>query len=254
MKELIVLNGVSGVELSITTAAHALKLSALSTARAVGHVTDTETQNAAVAAESNIAGILKQMEANRVEVKAPVIALGKRIDQIAADFCKELANEKTRLHSGIQANFRNEQERAAMEKRLADRVADMKRAKAEAEAKAIADAQAKIAAAALSATTQEQAERLDAEARELAVKAEVAADKVDEIAPVATEAPARSEKMVVKTIWKHRITDIALLYAARPELCNVEPRTNVINAEVRGGMRECPGIEVWEETDVTVRA
>jgi hypothetical protein len=254
MKYLIVLNGVNETTLSITTQAHALKQSALATARAIGDAIDADTQAPAAAAISDIKGILKKLETSKHEVKAPVIALGKRIDAIAADFAKELAQEATRLNNGIQSYFRREQERAAMEQRMANALAEKRRKNAEIEAQAVAEELRLAEQAALDAPTQAQAAQLDAQARALATQAEAAQAKVEAVEAPEIIAPQRAEKMTVRKTWKHRLTDIALLYKSRPELVSLEPLTNAINAEVRGGMRECPGLEIWEETDVSVRA
>jgi hypothetical protein len=101
----------------------------------------------------------------------------------------------------------------------------------------------------------EQAKALQEAARAKEAEAQAAQAKADAPPaqpPVAT-AP-KAQKMTVRRVWKHEVTDIQALYAARPELCSIEPRTNAILAEIRGGMSECPGLKIWQEDDVTVRS
>jgi hypothetical protein len=253
-RDLITLSGVSGVSLDITADAYAIKTQALNISSEILAVNDSDSQEIAAAALSNIKGILKALESSRTDIKRPVLDLGKLIDAKAAEFAQELIAEAQRLHGAIQTHFRNEKEKADAERRMAEALEAKRRAKAEEEARRVAEEAKKAEQAALNAKTEAEAARLDAEAKakaEAATKAQQAAENVAS-APVA--APVRAEKMTVRTIWKHRVTDITALLKARPEFVSLEPKTALINAEIRGGARDIPGLEIWEESDVTVRA
>lgn len=56
-----------------------------------------------------------------------------------------------------------------------------------------------------------------------------------------------------QTRWAFRVTDMAALYAARPDLVKAEPKTREINGEIAAGVREIPGIEIYEDTSVVLR-
>ena len=68
------------------------------------------------------------------------------------------------------------------------------------------------------------------------------------------EDAAKPDGISVKKVWKHKLIDIHALYAARPDLVTLEPKTNNINAAIRqDGVRQIPGLEIWEETETSVR-
>jgi hypothetical protein len=129
-----------------------------------------------------------------------------------------------------------------------------RRAAAEEEARKIAEEARKAEQAALSATTEAEAARLDAAAAEAAKLAEEAKSKASAPALASVQAPEKAEKMTVRMIWKHRVVNIQALLNARPEFVSLEPRTAAINAEIRGGTKEIPGLEIWEEPDISIRA
>ena len=103
------------------------------------------------------------------------------------------------------------------------------------------------------AATAEEGFRLHAEADKQREQAELFLSKAETIEAKEFAAPAKAEKMTVRKVWKHEVTDIGALYRARPEFCVIESRPYVINAEIRGGMHECPGLRIWEEIDTIVR-
>lgn len=253
-RELILLSGVSGARLEITADALALKEQALEAARGIKLVVDSESQEIASKALSTIKGLLKQLEGSRTEIKRPVLDIGKKIDGIAATYAKELADEATRLHGAIQTHYRAELEKAEMERQMIAKLEAKRRAAAEEEARVVAEAARKAEQAALNAKSESEAKRLDAEAAEAARLSEEARAKAVAPALTSVQAPEKAEKMTVRMVWKHRVTDIHALLKARPELVHLEPKTAAINAEIRGGLHALPGLEIWEEPDVTVRS
>ena len=251
---IITLSGIPEVTITLSAEAHLLKTSALAAARKIDVVDDAETQELAAAALSNIAGLLKKLESTRTEVKSPVLDLGRQIDALAKDFAAQLNIEKLRLNDAIQDHFRREKAKADMERRMLEAIAAKKRQQAEEEARKLDEEQRKLETAALNAKNEEQARELDAQAKAAAEKAEAQKEAAASISAPVIAAPAKAEKMVARTVWKHAITDIHALYAAHPSFVSLEPKTNLINAAIRGGLHEISGLKIWEETDVTVRA
>lgn len=253
-RDLLVLSGVSGARLEITADALALKEQALGTSRAIVAVTDSDSQSVAAAALSTLKGLLKQLEASRTEIKRPVLDLGKDIDGIAQQYAKEINEEAARLNSAIQDHYRAEREKAERERKMAEQLEAKRRAKAAEEARLAEEQRRAAEAEALKAKSESEAAYLDAKAAEAAKLAEEAKAKAEAPSEVQHVAPQKAEKMTVRMVWKHRVIDIAALLAARPEFVSLEPKTAAINAEIRGGTREIPGLEIWEEADVSVRS
>ncbi|MFM8357981.1 MAG: hypothetical protein ACKOET_05445, partial [Verrucomicrobiota bacterium] len=65
---------------------------------------------------------------------------------------------------------------------------------------------------------------------------------------------AKPKGLSVTPTLRFEVTDVLVLFTARPELVDLVPKTAAINAALRGGDREIPGLRVWEETRVGVRA
>lgn len=55
------------------------------------------------------------------------------------------------------------------------------------------------------------------------------------------------------TRWNFRVNDLAELFAARPDLVKAEPRTREILGEIAAGVREIPGLEIFEDSAVVLR-
>jgi hypothetical protein len=229
MSAAIVIHNLGDVSLSLTPEFTQLKADALAKAHALQPVKDADSQALATEVLSNIKGLLRGIEQTRAQVKAPVLALGKQIDSIAKEATQELVATGIQINEQITAFYRAEAAKAEAARRMQEAL-DAKRRAREAEA------------------LQEAARAKEAEAQ----AAQAKADAPPAQPPVAT-AP-KAQKMTVRRVWKHEVTDIQALYAARPELCSIEPRTNAILAEIRGGMSECPGLKIWQEDDVTVRS
>lgn len=217
---------------------------ALAKASSITTVDDAESQELATQAASTIQGLLARLEKDRNAVKAPVLALGRQIDAIAKQGAAPLQAERDRLKEALRVHYLAEQEKARKAAEVQRRFAEARQKRLDEEARLAADA-------AQQAATQEEAEQATAKVEEITAKAEEAAQKVETIIPAA---PAKAEKMTVRKVWRHEVKDLNALYAARPGLCRVEPNTNAINAEIRAGMRECPGLLIWEDVDVTARS
>jgi len=211
---------------SLTAEFHLLKSQALEEAKAVVTVGDAESQAVATAATSTVKGILKQIEASRKAVGNPVLTLTREINEIAKQASVDLAAEQVRLELLLSAHYRAEAKLAKEEEEMRQRF----------EAKR----QARLAEQAKQATTTQEQEKIEAKAATPVA-----------VAPV--QAPPKAEKMTVKKTWKFNLNDIKALHNARPELVKMEENTAAILAEIRGGMRCCPGLTIYEDTAVIVR-
>lgn len=233
----------------INDEAYELKSEALGVSRILDVVTTPAQQDYAVAALRDIKSLIKRIETARVEIKAPVLKLGKDIDHAAQTFTAELLAEERRL-TGLVSGYQSEQLRIAREAE-AKRIAELQRIenerlKAEAEVRRQADEairKAKTLEAAEAAAKAEQ-ERLARAAQ----SAQVAASQV-----IAAPVVARAEGMAVRSAPKFRVTDIRSLAFARPDLVRIEPNAEAINREIRAGNLNITGLECWMETVAGVR-
>jgi len=145
----LVLRGFGGVP-EITPDAFKLREKALALAKPIQKVVTEQDQVTAVAALRELKAIRTGMESTRKAVKAPVLDLSKKIDNIAGDFVAEVEAEELRLQGMINHHQRklldaqrDEQERLQHEaqaaeelKRKAEREKDPEK-KAELEAQAL---------------------------------------------------------------------------------------------------------------------
>lgn len=107
-----------GYQITITPEAEKQKATILTAARAVVAVTDTDSCDIAQSRLRSLASVRTAVESSRKIVKAPVIDLGKRIDNIAADFVADVVAEEARL-SGLVTEYAREQQRIKREAELA---------------------------------------------------------------------------------------------------------------------------------------
>ena len=251
MNELTI-NGTGGVVISINQTALDKKRELIEASQLIQSV-NLVTQNLCADALRGIKALIKSVEDCRKEVKAPVLKIGKEIDTKANEFSLELAQEANRLQGllsafqAVQAQIAQEAERKRQEEL---RKAEIERQKAEAEAQRKADEEA--------AKAGNEQGRLEAEHRKqqeleaIRKREEAAKATIQSVVPVV---PKRAEGMIVKKVKKFRVVDAHALYLARPDLCDIQVSVSRVNAALRvEGTTSLPGIEVWEETEATVRA
>lgn len=213
-------------------------------AQSVLSVSNAEEQKEAVEAMSNLRSLAKRMESSRELVKRPVLDIGKAIDTLAKDFSNPITQEVNRLNLLI-STFQREEDARVEKKRQEEEAArrkifeDEERKKAELQKKA--------------------------DAAKNPVEKMKILQKIDDTEAKATEAvqeslrrdianaPARAAGMVVRKDWKHRVIDIKTLYTARPELCVIEPNNAMIRGMISGGVRECPGLEIYQDFNTGTR-
>jgi membrane protein involved in colicin uptake len=235
-------------------------------------VVDADTQAEVTGVLRDIARLLKETEDGRKAVKAPVLDLGKRIDAAAAEFVQTLEAQNSRLN-GMLVSYETEQRRVAAEaerKRQEEIWAaqeEARAAQAEIERKAREAEQARLDAEckAREATSAEARAKAQEEARKATeAQQQAAAQKAQQEeaaklqqaellrapAPVVTRAAGAS----VQNPWTFEVVNIRELYTANPDLVELSVKRSDVLALIRSGTREIPGLRIYQETKVNIRA
>lgn len=232
--EIVVSGPLPRPEIELTPAAfnaRTVALAASGNVKAIASVADLDN---AAAALTQVAALVRSVEASRKDVKAPVLDVGRRIDMVAKEYLEPLETEKKRLETIVGAY--QEAARRKAEKERAEAAA--------AQAAAIAEMQAKQAEA-LEAGDEEAADAARAEA----------ADKIAEsqLKVIEKEGP-RLDNITTRTSWKFEVTDIMALFKARPELVLMSPNNAAIRAVVKAeNGKPTPGLRIWQEAGAIVR-
>lgn len=243
--------GINTVQVTVSPSAYQSRYAVLFDARAVTAVDSEFAQDLAVGTLKDLKALLKLVEDSRKEVKAPVISLGRSIDQEATKFCEPLEAEANRL-ARLIASF---QERQRLAAEAAERLRQAELARIEQERRAAEEAARKAAAEAQATSTAEAVEA-ERKARLAAEEAEEKAkqEKARAFLAAAAVPVAKPKGLSITPTLRFEVTDVLALFTARPELVDLVPKPAAINAALRGGDREIPGLRVWEETRVGVRA
>ena len=249
----LVVKNFGEVVLSVTAEATLLRTRALEKASKITAVTNAEEQAAAADAIAELKGLSKKMEASREDVKRPVLTLGRQIEATANEFKGELEATAKRINDMVQGFFREEARKAEARRKFAEDMAEKKRQREAEEARAAQEEADRLRKQAQQAETVQESLDLTARAQESEQVAQQAEERAADIIPAAVAAPVKAAGMIAKKIWKHEVVDIAALYAARPDLVTLEPKTQRINAAIVEN-KKIPGLRIWEEIDTTVRA
>jgi hypothetical protein len=264
--QLITIQGVEGFALSTADDAFDKRDELALQAGTVQTVMNADQAAHASALLTEMKGFTRLIEESRKEVKAPVLEVERKIDQLATDLTEQLEAECARV-SKLVGTYLTEQKRIAEE---AQRRAweEEQRIIREAEAKRQADEAdqrkrfEELTQAAAKARSEKKAAEYELEKRLSQVRADEAARRHDEetasrIVSTRTAAvltPPKTAGIATRRAIKFEVTDIHALYAARPELVKLEPATVVINAVIRGKLTvSIPGLRVWEESTAIVR-
>lgn len=205
---------------------------ALNTARSITAVTDSFTQECAADALRAVRSIARQMEKSRQEIGQPILKLTRGINKIAGDYCLPLEAEAKRLTVLIADYQKLEEE----ERRKAEMRANAEKARIMAELREKRDA-----ITADENLTEEEAK----EALEGAIS-ESAHQMGEANAQLQVDAP-KPEGVSIAQVWDYEVTSVEELYKARPDLCKVEPALGAIRAAVNGGLRESPGLRIFQK-------
>jgi uncharacterized membrane protein YqiK len=255
----LILSG-AGYDLVIAPEALEEKSLLLETSRKITSVSCADTSEAASAGLKALGTMRVAVEKSRNTVKAPVLAVGKKIDELAKEFQAEITHEENRL-KGMQGEY--------AQKVLAERqrVQDELRRKAEAEAKAqdelrrqAAEAEAQRRKAeelewgATSAEEQAQADAQAAAAQAAAADLQAKAAEAAKLAAAPTTFVPQAVKGV-KMVADYEVTDIDALYRHNVGLVTLtERRKEILDAIARQTIGETlpsiPGLRVFMKAQV----
>jgi hypothetical protein len=292
MSALLTLQPGEQYRLTIQPKAVELKTIALSELATLTTINSQEDQARAADILSRSAGIVKQMETSRVDVKAPVLDAAKRIDAQAKEFSSPIEAEMARAKKLVsdyadkerrridEENRRIEEERRrqaaeAERARIAEeRRIQCERAVREREDRLRRESEAAEEAARIAATQEkedplaalrqsaaeaaeqerQEAERLRREEEERRLANLEAARLSQESLPAVPIRTTKIAGIAPRVVWKFEVLDLKQVYAARPDLCALAISPAQVDCRIREGLRECPGLRIYEETVTHVRA
>lgn len=244
------------------------KEDALVLATEIKAVTSATEQANALAAAGMCKGLVKGMEKTREDEKRPYWDAGVAIDTISKNYQKALVDEQKRLEK-LAADFQKEEDSKAAAV-VAERERQFKaiRAKEERAIREIAeraDAERRANLAAIAAAADEVAREAaqkkadaDAEARAEEVRINQEAVMEQERLRLSQQqqiVPAKPEGARVVRKMDYELKDIRALYAARPDLVELNERRSMILAAISiPGAPQIPGIYVFESTTIQSKA
>jgi len=279
----IIVSALDAITTTATEAAISRRDELLATCSRGRSVPTAESATKATEVLREVTTFTRTIEAARRDAKAPVLALGKRIDAVAADLTAELTAELGRINSLVSEFNVTEQRRAAEERRKAaeeqDRIyreAEQKRLD-EAEAARAVEAAAKakqdeLALKASRAKSEERRAVLEAQAAKAKAKAE--ADAVIEAKRIKAEKDREAQEMAATHVavamaqpvkaagtalrmeTKFEITDIYALFDAVPGMVILTPNKAAIKAQIKTLPEgaSLPGVKHWQEAKTTIRS
>jgi len=210
-------------------------------AERVMSVTTADEQTEAVEIGQKLRTWMKDVEAARVEVKAPFRERAELIDSLAKEAVAPLKTELDRLSRLVSCFQQQEAERV----KRAEDARQQEIIRLEAERKKAED-DARVMQAAM-VSDKDLAEAIAAEAA--AKKAQE--DAYNRIAAPLPEAQKATGAATRKEMC-YEVVDVVALYRARPELVRLEANAAAIRATVFVGMT-IPGLRIWEETRTVIR-
>jgi len=153
-------------KIEVTPDAYELKRKAIKAASSIAKVETPAQQIAAVAALREVKAVIVGMEQTRKTVKAPVLALGREIDNTAHGFIREVEKQHGRL-SGLINHYQKKlaRERAAEQDKINSQ---------ESLAAKLRQQAANLRASATNKYTEAEAQKLEAQALDLEMSTELA--------------------------------------------------------------------------------
>lgn len=208
----------------ITPDAYELKRTALNEAKQIARVETAEQQVVALAALRDVKAVLNGMEQTRKAVKAPVLALGKKIDNLAHGFIADLESQYGRLQGLINhyqkvqlRKQREEEQKIANEQASAAELRQTAKELREEAAKLLQGDGGLDGASSL----QDQADKLESKAFDLEMTAEVT------ILPT-VEKP---KGLVVRNKINFQVTDAIVFCQAWPQFWKWHPDTETLKLD-----------------------
>lgn len=236
---LVITPNLGDAQVTAANAARAERDELLKHAAAVTTVIDRLDADHATNVLRALTAFSKRIEAARTEAKAPALDIGRRIDALAKELAHAVTTEAARV-SRIVGAFEAEERRKA----------ELVRYEAEREASRLAlEAEAKANQARRQAGNELDGDRAADAIREQAVEQIVAVRQAAAVAVAPKQAGTAVREDVV-----FEVTDIRALYAAHPELVNLEPNGTAIRAILRNAPNlQVPGLRHWREAKLNVR-
>lgn len=270
----LVLRGFAGT-IEITPEAKSRKAQLITTGKEIVQVTNEDEQAAALAALRGLKAYRTEQESSRKAIKAPVIALGKEIDNVAAADIADAEREEKR----IEGHINHYQQLLARERAEAERKAEVERQRIAAEAAAAQRAQeeaerarqqAELAAQQAEAMKGKKKAEAEATAARLAEEARVAEERALEQALAAEMTPEPVAPVVEKTkgVTAKEVLDyhvngrnefeqhasLVKFAAAYPHLVKIEiKRRDLLDELAAGRITEAPGITITSNLKTTIR-
>lgn len=205
---------------------------------AVRSVTTAEELETASAAAVDIQTYVKQVQAAGLDFRRPITAFTAQVKKTEDDHLAPLLAEKERV-GRLVADFQQKEAR---------RVAEEERKRQEAIQKAEAERVEleRRAQAALDKAAESGSGRAQAKAEALVERSLQAEENVQAIIRAPEAVAAKASGTAVKRVLRWEVTDVRALYAARPELCTVEPKASAIQAVCVPEL-PVPGLKLWWE-------
>lgn len=263
---------VGNIDASLSRSAVAARDESLTVARALRAIGSTSDLQSATSALSVLKTIGNEVERTRKEIKNPVLNAGRKIDELAKEFCSPIEIESARLTSLITF-YESEQRRIAQE-------AELKR---QTELRKINDARIAAEHAAAIALEQERKAKGASEAARIdayfgvATQADIAeaARRESEIrrtreletqrsAKLAEEATAilmtprqaqtsKIEGLSYRVVWKFEVLNIHELYLFDGELVTLSVNNRLVQQRISNGHQSIPGLRIWSEKQPIIR-
>ena len=202
-----------------------------------------------------------EVEAQRVELKKPILEAGRKVDALFATPLTTLKNAKDILRGKLTAWDRRQQEIRAEQQRQADEAVRIERerlqreaAETERKAREKAEEERRQAEAARKAGDLAAAQKLEQRAertedRAVAKAANLQASAMSVVAPIIQAETPKVSGVARKLIWKFRIRDDSKL--PREYTTPDEKKIAGVVRALKGDTR-IEGVEVWSEPDVSV--
>jgi hypothetical protein len=237
----------SGYSLTVSESALAAKSELLKHAALILEVSDSVSSEAAGHQIKKLGQMRILTERSRNEVKAPVLAVGKRIDDLAKEFAIEITEEENRLKR-LQGDY------AAAVLAERNRVLREQEAQRQAEAKRLRDEEAKAAKIEADRIAAEQAAwEADSPEDEAAAAKAVEDAKAAELKRLEEAAKAQAAVVVptfvpeavkgVKMVADYVVEDLDQLYRHNAGLVTLtERRKDILDAIARGMIGDTPPI------------
>lgn len=210
----------------ITPETLARKEVALAESALIARVNDATDQNTAVTAQKGLHEVISSVEKARKEHKAPLLEAGRKIDQVAADFLKELKEEELRVATLVGHFQEGELVKARAEEAL--------------RLKGLDDLEEARQTALAKAQTDDERDQINAEY----------CDAQRDMSPAPI---ARTAGQVVRHEWEITVTDLWALARNHPTCVDIKPRTGDIKNLLDGGF-QVAGVTAKKVVKSTVRA